>query len=83
VEQVRADAEPGQPEPAPDRRSEAAPAARETTDRPAAAPAQQAEAAQSAQPEHLDEPAARKPTRKRGRASVPSWDEIMFGGSKE
>lgn len=83
AEQVRADAEPGQPEPAPDRRGESAPAARETTEPPAAAPAQQAEAAQSAQPEHLDEPAARKPTRKRGRASVPSWDEIMFGGSKE
>lgn len=28
-----------------------------------------------------DEPAARRPvTKKRGRASVPSWDEIMFGG---
>ena len=30
-----------------------------------------------------DEPAARRPARKgRGRASVPSWDEIMFGGPK-
>lgn len=30
------------------------------------------------------EPAARKPARKaRGRASVPSWDEIMFGGSRD
>lgn len=36
-----------------------------------------------------DEPAAgaeteapAKPARKRGRASVPSWDEIMFGGGK-
>ncbi len=28
-----------------------------------------------------DEPAARAPKRK-GRASVPSWDEIMFGGGK-
>jgi len=28
-----------------------------------------------------DEPTA-KPTKKRGRASVPSWDEIMFGGGK-
>ena len=28
-----------------------------------------------------DEPAGRRPARKgRGRASVPSWDEIMFGG---
>ena len=23
-----------------------------------------------------------KPAKKRGRASVPSWDEIMFGGGK-
>jgi hypothetical protein len=29
-----------------------------------------------------DEPAGRKP-KKRGRASVPSWDEIMFGGSDQ
>jgi hypothetical protein len=30
-----------------------------------------------------DEPPARRPARKgRGRASVPSWDEIMFGGGK-
>ena len=28
-----------------------------------------------------DEPKAR-PAKKRGRASVPSWDEIMFGGPK-
>jgi hypothetical protein len=27
------------------------------------------------------EPKAR-PAKKRGRASVPSWDEIMFGGGK-
>lgn len=47
---------------------------------PAAAPAA------SAQPEAdpaEDEPPARRPTRKKGaRASVPSWDEIMFGGGK-
>ena len=73
-EAVRADAEPGQPEPAPSSHDEPAPAARETTEPPAAQPAA---------PEHVDEPAARKPARKRGRASVPSWDEIMFGGSKE
>ncbi|WP_300462557.1 septation protein SepH [uncultured Nocardioides sp.] len=73
-EAVRADAEPGQPEPAPSSHDEPAPAARETTEPPAA---------QQAAPEHVDEPAARKPARKRGRASVPSWDEIMFGGSKE
>ncbi|WP_308189742.1 septation protein SepH [Nocardioides sp. cx-169] len=29
-----------------------------------------------------DEPPSRKP-KKRGRASVPSWDEIMFGGSDQ
>jgi len=28
------------------------------------------------------DPAARKPPKKRGRASVPSWDEIMFGGER-
>jgi hypothetical protein len=31
-----------------------------------------------------DEPPSRRPARKaRGRASVPSWDEIMFGGPNE
>lgn len=31
-----------------------------------------------------EEPPARRPVRKnRGRASVPSWDEIMFGGGKQ
>lgn len=31
-----------------------------------------------------DEPQSRRPARKaRGRASVPSWDEIMFGGPNE
>jgi hypothetical protein len=29
---------------------------------------------------HASEP--RRPAKKRGRASVPSWDEIMFGGGK-
>ncbi|MCY7402305.1 MAG: DUF3071 domain-containing protein [Nocardioides sp.] len=29
-----------------------------------------------------DEAPAPKPPKKRGRASVPSWDEIMFGGGK-
>jgi hypothetical protein len=33
------------------------------------------------EPAREDEPPARKPAKKRGRASVPSWDEIMFGGS--
>jgi len=29
-----------------------------------------------------DEPAEGTPSRKKGRSSVPSWDEIMFGGGK-
>ncbi len=33
------------------------------------------------EPEAEEEP-ARKPSKKRGRASVPSWDEIMFGGDR-
>ena len=28
------------------------------------------------------EPAPRRPAKQRGRASVPSWDEIMFGGGR-
>jgi hypothetical protein len=33
---------------------------------------------------YLDEPPSRKPVKKtRGRASVPSWDEIMFGGPSD
>lgn len=37
--------------------------------------------------EPLDEPPAppqpKRPAKKKGRASVPSWDEIMFGGGKQ
>ncbi len=60
--------------PAPD---PAAPAAPESTDEPE----------QSGRPEQPaaeeEERPARRPARKgRGRASVPSWDEIMFGGGK-
>lgn len=29
------------------------------------------------------EPAAPRPAKRKGRASVPSWDEIMFGGGKQ
>ncbi|MGH3361157.1 MAG: septation protein SepH [Nocardioides sp.] len=37
----------------------------------------------AAEPEgEPEEPPARRPTKKKGRASVPSWDEIMFGGGK-
>jgi hypothetical protein len=55
--------------------------ATQASDRPAAKPA--AEAAPEPEEEPEAEP-ARKPARKgRGRASVPSWDEIMFGGGKQ
>ena len=37
------------------------------------------EAADAAAAEPEPEPEVRKPAKKRGRASVPSWDEIMFG----
>ena len=33
------------------------------------------------EPAAEEEPPARKVSKKKGRASVPSWDEIMFGGS--
>jgi hypothetical protein len=49
------------------------------TDEPAAEESSE-EAAEPAARD--DEPPVRKPARKRGRASVPSWDEIMFGGGK-
>ena len=40
-------------------------------------------AAEPAAEEATPEPAAKRPARKKGaRASVPSWDEIMFGGGK-
>jgi hypothetical protein len=36
------------------------------------------------EPEPAPEPPTRRPVKKsRGRASVPSWDEIMFGGGKQ
>jgi hypothetical protein len=36
------------------------------------------------EPDHDDEPPSRRAVKKsRGRASVPSWDEIMFGGGKQ
>ena len=53
-------------------------------DQPTAEAEQPAVAAdQEADPgEDPAEPVRRKPAKKRGRASVPSWDEIMFGGGK-
>ena len=47
---------------------------------PVAEPGQPEPPAAAADEERHDEPPARRPARKgRGRASVPSWDEIMFG----
>jgi hypothetical protein len=47
---------------------------------PDPAPVASPEATREPDPAH-DEPPARRPVKKtRGRASVPSWDEIMFGG---
>ena len=40
------------------------------------------EIAQVEDAETAEEPPAARPAKKRGRASVPSWDEIMFGGGK-
>jgi hypothetical protein len=40
------------------------------------------EEAEAPEPAPTPEPAARKPGRKGRRASVPSWDEIMFGGGR-
>jgi len=59
--------------------SEAAAAVREQGDPPAddASPARPGDPA-------ADEPQARRPSRKKSsRASVPTWDEIMFGGGKQ
>lgn len=55
--------------------------ATQASERPAAKPAAESEP----EPEEQPEPErGRKPARKaRGRASVPSWDEIMFGGGKQ
>jgi hypothetical protein len=57
--------------------------ATQASDRPTAPPAPEPEAEADVEPEPEPEP-ERKPARKgRGRASVPSWDEIMFGGGKQ
>lgn len=58
--------------------SPAVPAAPERAEEPpAAAPV----AEEKPEPAPAPEPPARRtPAKKRGRASVPSWDEIMFGG---
>jgi hypothetical protein len=72
VEAFLDDAPPTDPEVA----REEAELREEATDAAAAEPA-----AETERPHH-EEPPARRPVKKnRGRASVPSWDEIMFGGS--
>ena len=59
---------------APDAPDVASPEASEAPDEPAAA---------APPDEPAEEPAPKKQARKgRGRASVPSWDEIMFGGGR-
>lgn len=47
----------------------------EDRDEPAPQPERESAAEAPAEPKP-------KPAKKRGRASVPSWDEIMFGGGK-
>jgi hypothetical protein len=51
-----------------------------------AAPQESAQEAEPAEPEATEpeatEPAPKKSGRKGRRASVPSWDEIMFGGGR-
>ncbi|GAA2152814.1 hypothetical protein GCM10009844_36460 [Nocardioides koreensis] len=78
-----------EPPPAQERelREEAADAAARDTSGAAEATAAQGQAPEAPAPDAPapadDEPPARRPVRKsRGRASVPSWDEIMFGGGK-
>jgi len=55
------------------------PAVRHEEPEPAPEPAPEAGAEADEPP--AEEP-ARRPAKKKGRASVPSWDEIMFGGGK-
>jgi hypothetical protein len=77
-----------------DARTDSAPAARddhpprdEQAPEPASPPERRAEAVGQTGPaddEQADEASAptKKPARRKGRASVPSWDEIMFGGGR-
>ena len=67
------------PDPEPEPEPEPAP-------EPVVEPEPAAEAAPEPEPQPEPQPEApvRRPVRKsRGRASVPSWDEIMFGGGKQ
>ncbi len=49
----------------------------------AAAEQGQTESSEDPSGEERDQPTRRKPAKKRGRASVPSWDEIMFGSGQD
>lgn len=51
-------------------------------DEPAARAEPEAEPEPAEQPPAEDDQRARRAAKKKGRASVPSWDEIMFGGGK-
>ena len=63
-------------------RPDGADGANGTPDQPAADDGSAAAEEPAEQDPAAHEPPARRPVRKsRGRASVPSWDEIMFGGS--
>ncbi len=59
------------------RKAQSSAAARSDNAEPQDRPAPAAESAET-----TPEPRAAKPAKKRGRSSVPSWDEIMFGGGK-
>ena len=53
----------------------------EATDEPGDEPGAEQEPVAADEPP-AEEPPVRKTTKRKGRASVPSWDEIMFGGGK-
>ena len=51
-------------------------------DEPVERPDEPADETDPEEPAAHTAPEPRRPAKKRGRASVPSWDEIMFGGPK-
>ncbi|HEX6486602.1 MAG TPA: septation protein SepH, partial [Nocardioidaceae bacterium] len=57
------------------------PAARSGSEEPAES-ADSPELTETTEPEETPEPVVKKAGRKGRRASVPSWDEIMFGGGR-
>ncbi|QBR90939.1 septation protein SepH [Nocardioides euryhalodurans] len=65
-----------------DRPTTETPAVRDEPATDAVAELDEAEQAETDSEDPSRGPAPRKPAKKRGRASVPSWDEIMFGGGK-